>query len=184
MKVIIAVLINKLITIVCKLFRFNGAQFPGSFVYDHIDKNILDKISHPKITIAVTGSSGKGTTCNLIKNVLIDNNYSVLLNESGNNGINGAISLNKPLDSNEDTFMEDVIPSNENIEEYVLSEMKSREIYNLKYEMPLEMSCVYELRLNRFTNMEISNLLEIPKKKVEKYVYNIKKMVKKLYCES
>ena len=93
MKVIIAVLINKLITIVCKLFRFNGAQFPGSFVYDHIDKNILDKISHPKITIAVTGSSGKGTTCNLIKNVLIDNNYSVLLNESGNNGINGAISL-------------------------------------------------------------------------------------------
>ena len=98
--------------------------------------------------------------------------------------LNSAISLNKPLDSNEDTFMEDVIPSNENIEEYVLSEMKSREIYNLKYEMPLEMSCVYELRLNRFTNMEISNLLEIPKKKVEKYVYNIKKMVKKLYCES
>ena len=98
--------------------------------------------------------------------------------------LNSAISLNKPLDSNEDTFMEDVIPSNENIEEYVLSEIKSKEIYDLKYEMPLEMSCVYELRLNRFTNMEISNLLEIPKKKVEKYVYNIKKMVKKLYCES
>lgn len=98
--------------------------------------------------------------------------------------LNSAISLNKPLDNNEDTFIEDVIPSKDNIEEYVLSEIKSREIYDLKYEMPLEMSCVYELRLNRFTNMEISNLLEIPKKKVEKYVYNIKKMVKKLYCES
>ena len=98
--------------------------------------------------------------------------------------LNNAISLNKPLDSDEDTFIEDVIPSKDNIEEYVLSEIKSREIYDLKYEMPLEMSCVYELRLNRFTNMEISNLLEIPKKKVEKYVYNIKKMVKKLYCES
>ena len=97
--------------------------------------------------------------------------------------LNSAISLNKPLDNNEDTFIEDVIPSKDNIEEYVLSEIKSREIYDLKYEMPLEMSCVYELRLNRFTNMEISNLLEIPKKKVEKYVYNIKKMVKKLYCE-
>ena len=93
MKVFIAVLMNKLITFVCKLFSFNGAQFPGAFVYDHIDKNILDKIKHPKITIAVTGSSGKGTTCNLIKNTLIDNNYSVILNESGNNGINGAISL-------------------------------------------------------------------------------------------
>ncbi len=93
MRTFIAVLANKLITFICKLFRFNGAQFPGSFVYDHIDKDILDKIKHPKITIAVTGSSGKGTTCNLIKNVLKDNNYSTLLNESGNNGINGAISL-------------------------------------------------------------------------------------------
>ena len=93
MKVFIAVLTNKIITIICKIFRFNGAQFPGSFVYDHIDKNILDKIKHPKITIAVTGSSGKGTTCNLIKNILFNSNYSVILNESGNNGINGAISL-------------------------------------------------------------------------------------------
>jgi len=93
MKVFIAVLTNKIITFICKLFRFNGAQFPGAFVYDHIDKNILDKIKHPKITIAITGSSGKGTTCNLIKNTLLDNNYSVVLNESGNNGINGAISL-------------------------------------------------------------------------------------------
>lgn len=93
MKVTFAIIMNKLITFVCKLFRFNGAQFPGSFVYDHIDKHILDKIKHPKITIAVTGSSGKGTTCNLIKNTLLNNNYSVILNESGNNGINGAISL-------------------------------------------------------------------------------------------
>ena len=97
--------------------------------------------------------------------------------------LNNAISINKPLDGDEDTFIEDVISSNENIEEYVLSEIKSREIYELKYDMPLEMSCVYELRLNRFTNMEISNLLEIPKKKVEKYVYKIRKMVKKLYYE-
>ena len=93
MKVFIAVLLNKLITFTCKLFRFNGEQFPGNFIYNHIDKNILEKIKHPKITIAVTGSSGKGTTCNLIKNILNDNNYSVLLNESGNNGIGGAISL-------------------------------------------------------------------------------------------
>ena len=97
--------------------------------------------------------------------------------------LNNAISINKPLDGDEDTFIEDVISSNENIEEYVLSEIKSREIYELKYDMPLEMSCVYELRLNRFTNMEISYLLEIPKKKVEKYVYKIRKMVKKLYYE-
>ncbi len=95
--------------------------------------------------------------------------------------LNTAISINKPIDSEEDTFLEDVIPSKENIEDYIISEMDSKRLYNLKNEMPLEMACIYELRINKFTNIEISELLDLPKKKVEKYVYRIKKLVNKVY---
>ena len=95
--------------------------------------------------------------------------------------LNSAISINKPIDSEEDTFLEDVIPSKENIEDYIISEIDSKRLYNLKNEMPLEMACIYELRINKFTNIEISELLDLPKKKVEKYVYRIKKLVNKVY---
>lgn len=93
MKVFFAILINKLITFTCKLFKFNGTQFPGAFIQDYIDKNILDKIKYPKITIAVTGSAGKGSACSLIKHILIDAGYSVSLNDNGSNGINGATTM-------------------------------------------------------------------------------------------
>lgn len=95
--------------------------------------------------------------------------------------LNSAISINKPIDSEEDTFLEDVIPSKENIEDYIISEIDSKRLYNLKNEMPHEMACIYELRINKFTNIEISELLDLPKKKVEKYVYRIKKLVNKVY---
>jgi len=88
-----AILINNFITYICKLFRFNGSQFPGSVVYDYIDKDILSKIKYPNITIAVTGSAGKGSACKLIKEIFEDNGYSVALNENGSNGINGSISM-------------------------------------------------------------------------------------------
>ena len=93
MKKIIAILINKFITLLCKIFKFNGTQFPGSIVYDYIDKDILSKIKYPKITIAVTGSAGKGSACALIKHILLDAGYSVAINETGSNGINGSISM-------------------------------------------------------------------------------------------
>ena len=93
MKVFISVLTNKLITFACKLFKFNGTQYPGAFVQDHIDNHILDKIKYPNITIAVTGSAGKGSACILIKHILEDAGYSVALNETGSNGINGATSM-------------------------------------------------------------------------------------------
>ena len=93
MRRFICILANKLITFACKLFKKNGTQYPGSFVYDYLDKHILDKIKYPKYTIAVTGSSGKGSACILIKHILEDAGYSVALNETGSNGINGSISM-------------------------------------------------------------------------------------------
>lgn len=93
MKKFIAILLNKFITLICKLFKFNGTQFPGSIVYDYIDKDILSKIKYPKITIAVTGSAGKGSACQIIKKILEDQGLSVAINETGSNGINGSISM-------------------------------------------------------------------------------------------
>ncbi len=93
MKVFLAVLINKFITFGCKLFGRNGSQLPGSYVLKFFGDDIISEIKFPKTVIAVTGSSGKGTTCSLIKHILIDAGYSVALNESGSNGIIGATTL-------------------------------------------------------------------------------------------
>jgi UDP-N-acetylmuramyl pentapeptide synthase len=81
---------NKLITKVCHILGKNGAQLPGYFVYDVFKrKNILEKVKYPQIVIAVTGSSGKGTTCSILKHILEDANLTVSYNDSGNNGILG-----------------------------------------------------------------------------------------------
>jgi hypothetical protein len=74
-----------------------------------------------------------------------------------------------------------VISSNENIEEEVLGRINVEKIISLKYDMPFEMSCVYELKINRFTNIEISELLDIPKMRVEKHIYRIRNIVKNKY---
>lgn len=93
MKVFLAVLINKFITFGCKLFGRNGSQLPGSYILKFFGDDIISEIKFPKTVIAVTGSSGKGTTCSLIKHILVDAGYSVALNESGSNGIIGATTL-------------------------------------------------------------------------------------------
>ena len=57
------IFINKLVTKVCKLFGKNGSVLPGCIVYDYLhQKKILEKVKYPKYVIAVTGSSGKGST--------------------------------------------------------------------------------------------------------------------------
>lgn len=86
------IIINKLITLACKIFHRNGSVFPGSISYN-IKQNILEKIKYPKFVIAVTGSSGKGTTTNCIANILKEANIDFIYNEFDSNGIRAITTL-------------------------------------------------------------------------------------------
>ena len=88
----ILIIYNRLITLICKIFRRNGSVFPGSLVNKH-DKNILKKIKYPKYVIGITGSSGKGSTTSQIAYILEKNGYKVIWNKSGSNLINAATTL-------------------------------------------------------------------------------------------
>ena len=88
----ILIIYNRLITLICKIFRREGSVFPGSLVRKH-DKNILKKIKYPKYVIGITGSSGKGSTTSLVAHILENSGLKVVWNKSGSNLINAATTL-------------------------------------------------------------------------------------------
>ena len=92
MKTTILIIYNRLITLVCKIFKRNGSVFPGSLVKKH-DLNILKKVKYPKYVIGITGSSGKGSTTSLIAHILEKSGYKVVWNNSGSNLVNAATTL-------------------------------------------------------------------------------------------
>jgi len=92
MKTTILIIYNRLITLICKIFRREGSVFPGSLVRKH-DKNILKKIKYPKYVIGITGSSGKGSTTSLVAHILENSGLKVVWNKSGSNLINAATTL-------------------------------------------------------------------------------------------
>ena len=85
-------MLNKTITFICKLFKFEGSVFPASIVRK-FDKNILEKIKYPKYVVGVTGSSGKGSTTSMIAHILEVNGCKVVWNKSGSNVVNGTTTL-------------------------------------------------------------------------------------------
>ena len=71
-------------TILLKLFRRNATFFPGKFALK-ICPDFIGKIGKPHTIIAVTGTNGKTTVCNLIEDILKDNNYVFIDNKYGSN---------------------------------------------------------------------------------------------------
>ena len=94
MKLKICIFINKLCTKILKLCKRNGSVYPGFIIYDVLkQKKILEHVKYPKYIIAVTGSSGKGSTVDLIHKVLTDNGYDVCYNKNGSKGVLAAFTL-------------------------------------------------------------------------------------------
>lgn len=96
-----------------------------------------------------------------------------------NKHLNEAISLSAPIIAGEDDIcLEDVIPSKFSVEDYFEFEELFKKVYYHKYDFDFEFSLVYELKINKFSNVEISKLLEISYRDVEKMVKVIKNNVK------
>ena len=50
MKLSIFIMLNKLITWVCKVFRRNGSVFPGYFIYVILkQEKLLERVKYPKL---------------------------------------------------------------------------------------------------------------------------------------
>ena len=71
-------------TILLKLLRRNATFFPGKFALK-VCPEFIGKIGKPKTIVAVTGTNGKTTVCNMIEDILKDNNYVFIDNKYGSN---------------------------------------------------------------------------------------------------
>ena len=75
-------------TILLKLLRKNATYFPGKFAIT-VCPDFIARIDKPKTVIAVTGTNGKTTVCNMIEDVLKDNGYDYIDNKLGSNVASG-----------------------------------------------------------------------------------------------
>jgi len=63
-------------------------------------------------------------------------------------------------------------------EEYTLSNYYNDELIKIKSNIPLIRSCVFELRYNGFSYLEISKLLDIKMKEIDMHLYKVRKFLK------
>ena len=88
MRLFLALLCAKFVEILIKLLgkilKINGTHFPGKVALK-LCPNFLSKVGKPKTIIAVTGTNGKTTTCNMIIDLLEKNGKKVLNNKFGSN---------------------------------------------------------------------------------------------------
>ncbi len=74
-----------------RLLHFNGTYFPGKVALK-ICPDFLKQVAKPKIVIAVTGTDGKTTTCNLLSDALEKCGMKVLNNRFGSNVYEGVVA--------------------------------------------------------------------------------------------
>lgn len=83
MRKVCAIILGKLLIILTKITK-KGSVFAGNTALK-IDENLLYKLKMPPKVIAVTGSSGKGSTTKLIADVYRKLGFSIVHNSSGAN---------------------------------------------------------------------------------------------------
>ncbi|MBR3227299.1 MAG: DUF1727 domain-containing protein [Erysipelotrichaceae bacterium] len=91
MRKVLAIIICKLVRIVGRLVG-RGSSLPGQVALK-IDPNILGKLSLPEYVVAVTGSNGKTSTVEMIKEVLEAGGFRVAYNAEGSNQIEGVTTF-------------------------------------------------------------------------------------------
>lgn len=87
----IALYIAKSARLGIKILHKNASNFPGKLALK-ICPDFLGRIDKPNTIIAVTGTNGKTTVCNMIEDVLKENNYNFLDNKLGSNTNSGIAS--------------------------------------------------------------------------------------------
>ncbi|WP_252231716.1 Mur ligase family protein [Clostridium sp. ZBS15] len=83
-KSILSIISAKCIAFLSKHLIKGGSTFPGKIALK-IDKNILKKVSDGYKIILVTGTNGKTTTTSMITNILKENGFDVITNNTGAN---------------------------------------------------------------------------------------------------
>ena len=81
----------KISVIALKVIKRDATQFPGKLAIT-LCPNFLEQIGKPKTIIAVTGTNGKTTVCNMIENCLKENGYDFIDNQLGSNTNSGIAS--------------------------------------------------------------------------------------------
>ncbi len=74
-------------------FKNKNISVKPAILAKKVNKDIIKHFKVPKLVIAVTGSSGKGSTSKLITEILRDNNYDTIYNDSGSNIDTAIITL-------------------------------------------------------------------------------------------
>lgn len=97
-KFYIALYISKFAILFLKIFKRNATQLPGKLALK-ICPEFLKYIGKPEKIVAVTGTNGKTTVCNMINDVLEKNKVKVLNNKLGSN-INSGITTSLIAGSN------------------------------------------------------------------------------------
>ena len=164
-KYYIAFYLAKILVIVLKILRRDATQFPGKLAVT-ICPDFLEQINKPETIIAVTGTNGKTTVCNMIEDCLRENNYNFIDNHLGSNTNSGIAS----------TFIKGTKLSGKakvNIAVFEIDERSSIKIY--PYVKPTYLICTNLFRDSLMRNAHtefISNMLSTSIPKETKLILN------------
>lgn len=90
-KSVLSILLSKTTAFASKHILKGGSNFPGKIALK-LDKSILKVVSKGYKVILVTGTNGKTTTTSMIYNILKENDFNVITNNTGANMYPGIVA--------------------------------------------------------------------------------------------